>query len=141
MMAQSSKTDNRPMPSGPKVSKGKTKPLLLDLVHLSCQTFGDAALEMDVLRLFVGQAESTSSALQCTSNGVERARLYHLIKGSARGVGAFELAELAQAGEDNAQCNETLAQALAGIARVMARVDELLGTSEQPDTQAVRQQA
>ncbi|MFK7793075.1 MAG: hypothetical protein AB8B88_10455 [Devosiaceae bacterium] len=129
MMAQQlSETDNVAPPSAQRVTKSQSEPLLLDLVHLSCQTFGDAALEMEVLRLFLGQAESTSSALRCTSDGTERARLYHLIKGSARGVGAFELSELAQAGEDDPASAKNLDATLDGIERVMARVDALLGT-------------
>ncbi len=128
MTAQTSRTDNGPVPSVDTVSKLQSEPLLLDLVHLSCHTFGDAALEMEVLRLFVSQAESTASALRCASDGQERARLYHLIKGSARGVGAFELAELAERGENDSRCDVHLEQTLAGIDRVMVRVDTLLGT-------------
>lgn len=104
------------------------KPKLLDLVHLSCQTFGDSDLERDVLRLFLEQAESTGRALRSTSNAVERGRLYHLVKGSARGVGAFQLAALAQAGENQPQNDAHLSGTLSAIEAVSTRVSELLGS-------------
>lgn len=101
---------------------------LLDLVHLSCQTFGDADLERDVLRLFLDQAESTGRALRATSSAVERGRLYHLVKGSARGVGAFQLAALAQAGENQPHDDANLAGTLSAIEAVSNRVSELLAS-------------
>lgn len=104
------------------------KPKLLDLVHLSCQTFGDADLERDVLLLFLDQAESTGRALRATSNAVERGRLYHLVKGSARGVGAFQLAALAQAGENQPHDDTNLVGTLSAIDAVSARVSELLAS-------------
>ncbi len=103
-------------------------PKLLDLVHLSCQTFGDADLERDVLRLFLDQAESTGRALRATSSAVERGRLYHLVKGSARGVGAFQLAALAQAGENQPHDDANLAGTLSAIEAVSNRVSELLAS-------------
>ena len=74
-------------------------PAILDLVHLTRQTFGDASLEHEVLTLFARQADSTTSALRQAGNDDERARLFHLLKGSARGVGALRLAAAAEAGE------------------------------------------
>jgi HPt (histidine-containing phosphotransfer) domain-containing protein len=107
-------------------SKAVHPPKLLDLVHLSCQTFGDPDLERDVLRLFLNQVESTGRALRATTSAVERGRLYHLVKGSARGVGAFQLAALAQGGEDDPHDDAHLAATLSAIDVVSSRVDELL---------------
>lgn len=100
-------------------------PKLLDLVHLSCQTFGDPDLEHDVLRLFLDQAGNTGRALRATSDPSERRRLFHLVKGSARGVGAFQLAALAQKGE-NQPDDATLKETLAAIATVSDRINALL---------------
>ena len=43
-------------------------PAILDLVHLTRQTFGDASLEHEVLTLFARQADSTTSALRQAGN-------------------------------------------------------------------------
>lgn len=104
----------------------RPRPQLLDLVHLSCHTFGDPDLERDVLRLFLDQAENTARALRASGNAAERGRLYHLVRGSARGVGAFELAEIAHRGETRPQDEIHLAETLEAIQRVCRRVSGLL---------------
>lgn len=100
---------------------------VLDLVHLSCQTFGDAALERDVLRLFVDQARQTGDALLRARSDEERLRLCHLLKGSARGVGAMQVAQAAEQGEDDPANQELIATVTATVARVGDHVDQLLG--------------
>lgn len=69
----------------------------VDLVHLSGQTMGDRALEAEVLRIFLSQAPIWLGALA----GGNRARkeAAHTLKGSARAIGAFRLAELAAEAE------------------------------------------
>lgn len=99
---------------------------VLDLVHLSCQTFGDQSLEKDVLGLFLDQAENTGRALRCTRDSGERGRLYHLLKGSARGVGAFQLADFAQAAEAEPESDVHLAATLSAIVAVTDRLESLL---------------
>lgn len=64
----------------------------VDLKHLARQTLGDRALEQEVLRLFIQQALSVRDQIGAASNG-ERLRLAHGLKGSARGVGAFAVAD------------------------------------------------
>lgn len=100
---------------------------VLDLVHLSCQTFGDAALERDVLRLFVDQARQTGDALLRARSDEERLRLCHLLKGSARGIGAMQVAQAAEQGEDDPANQELIATVTATVARVGDHVDQLLG--------------
>lgn len=66
----------------------------VDLQHLSRQTFGDRSLEQEVLQLFVQQALSARDSIgKCTT--AERLQLAHALKGSARGVGAFAIADCA----------------------------------------------
>ncbi len=108
------------------VSSSVSEQPVLDLVHLSCQTFGDQTLEKDVLGRFLDQAESTGRALRCTRDSGERSRLYHLLKGSARGVGAFQLADFAQAGEDQPDNDVHLKATLSAIAAVTDRLVSLL---------------
>lgn len=75
---------------------------VLDLVHLSRQTFGDHALETELLTLFDRQAGHFAERLRGPSS-VDDARgrieLTHMMKGSASAVGAFGVARAAEAYE------------------------------------------
>jgi HPt (histidine-containing phosphotransfer) domain-containing protein len=71
----------------------------IDLVHLSRQTLGDTALEQEVLALFVRQARVLMGRLrQATADADrhERLLLAHTLKGSARAVGAWQVAAAAE---------------------------------------------
>ncbi len=76
---------------------------LIDLVHLSRQTLGDVALENELLRLFVVQAQQYAAWLEAPcapGEALKRADLTHRLKGSARAVGAFPLAQAAELYEE-----------------------------------------
>lgn len=73
-------------------SSGKPHARPIDLVHLSRQSLGDREIEREVLALFVQQAVSVRDQLN-TASPVERLRLAHALKGAARGVGAFAIAD------------------------------------------------
>lgn len=64
----------------------------VDLAHLSRQTMGDRSLEQEVLSLFMQQANLVRDRIGQASTE-ERLRLAHGLKGSARGVGAFIVAD------------------------------------------------
>ncbi|MBV6657117.1 MAG: Hpt domain-containing protein [Devosiaceae bacterium] len=98
---------------------------LIDLVHLSRQTFGDPSLEREVLVLFADQARSIAAALSCAVDPQERARLCHLIKGSARGVGAFDVAFWAARGEAEPRDNAVLDGLSESIDATLAHVGVL----------------
>lgn len=66
----------------------------MDLAHLARQTMGDRELEREVLALFVQQALSVRDKV-LDADARERVLLAHSLKGSARGVGAFAVAECA----------------------------------------------
>lgn len=70
----------------------------IDLVHLSRQTLGDRALEIELLRLFDKQCEQLVARIE-QARGPDRAQiretLAHTLKGSARAVGAAEVAATA----------------------------------------------
>lgn len=94
---------------------------LLDLPHLSRQTFGDPDLEREVLTLFAGQLRVVAFRLH-EANG--RHALLHTLKGSARGVGALPLAgqaEFLEAGQHDPAALEAfhavLQRTLAAVAR------------------------
>jgi HPt (histidine-containing phosphotransfer) domain-containing protein len=76
---------------------------IIDLVHLSRQTLGDAGLENELLRLFFVQAQQYAAWLEesfAPDDVLKRADLTHRLKGSARAIGAFPLAAAAEAYED-----------------------------------------
>ncbi|MCB8837472.1 Hpt domain-containing protein [Aurantimonas sp. VKM B-3413] len=67
----------------------------IDLVHLARQTAGDRALESEVLGLLVRQIELAERRLEAI--GTEDGRqLAHALKGAARNIGAFRLADAAE---------------------------------------------
>lgn len=67
---------------------------LLDLVHLSRQTMGEPALESELLELFDRQAANALDRLAGPFG--KRAEIAHMLKGSARAVGAFAVADAAE---------------------------------------------
>lgn len=106
---------------------------VLDLVHLSRQTFGDHALETELLTLFNGQAGHFAERLRepCGADDARgRIELAHMMKGSASAVGAFGVAQAAETYEAalrtagiGAAGRETL---LAELDRARAAIAELL---------------
>ena len=73
---------------------GNAKPV--DLVHLETQTQGDKALEREILSMFRSQSQIYMKMMLNSCDVTNRIRAAHSLKGAARGIGAFELAERAQ---------------------------------------------
>ncbi len=74
---------------------------LIDLVHLSCITMGDKALERELLQAYATQALFHRKAL--TSGDIAAAtRAAHMLVGSSRTIGANGIADIALAFERNA---------------------------------------
>ncbi|MBO0902119.1 Hpt domain-containing protein [Jiella sonneratiae] len=67
----------------------------IDLVHLAHQTAGDRALEAEVIGLLIAQIDRARPAIE-RAGPTERSRLAHALKGAARNLGAFRLAEAAE---------------------------------------------
>ena len=65
----------------------------IDLDHLERMTLGERELEREVLRLFAQQSTDLLARLEKLPR--EGASLAHTLKGSARGIGAFAVAEAA----------------------------------------------
>ena len=65
----------------------------LDIPHLERMTFGEPELEREVLVLFAQQARDLLRRLEKLPR--EGWSLAHTLKGSARGIGAFAVAEAA----------------------------------------------
>lgn len=96
----------------------------IDFAHLNRQTMGDRALEQEVLGLFAHQANAVVEQI-CQADRAERLRLAHGLKGSARGVGAFPIADcLVELEErpDDAAVLRRLKRLIAEAAEVIAAV-------------------
>ena len=88
---------------------------VLDLVHLSRQTFGDHSLETELLTLFDRQAAQFAARLaepRCPNDGGSRGDVAHTLKGSARAVGAFAVGVAAEAYESAVRAGDAAAEAL-----------------------------
>jgi HPt (histidine-containing phosphotransfer) domain-containing protein len=71
----------------------------VDLDHLRRYTLGDRALELEVLQLFADQAPLTLADLRASRDDSAWRNAAHALKGSARAVGAWRVAQYAQAAE------------------------------------------
>ena len=65
----------------------------IDFAHLSNMTLGDPALESEVLTMFAAQSALLLDELATLPPGA--GALAHTLKGSARAIGAFAVAEAA----------------------------------------------
>ena len=99
----------------------------IDLRHLAEQTFGNADLEAEVLRLFLTQSRDCLDRLSAGAD----ARVAHLLLGSARGIGARAVAEAASALEATllrgADGGADLARLREAVAAATAFIDMRLG--------------
>ena len=102
------------MPSPPLVPGDR----LIDTDHLTDVTFGDPDLQREVLSLFIRQAEGLMQ--QLTQQPAETASLAHLLKGSARSIGAFSAADCAERLEQMASDRKAYADALAELKTVLS---------------------
>ena len=73
----------------------------LDLAHLARQTMGDARLEQEILALFLLQCESCEKTLSLPSVTAKRIEIAHQMKGCAKAVGAWDIAQTAGLLEKN----------------------------------------
>ena len=72
----------------------------LDVVHLARQTLGDWALGLEVLRIFDEMSRTYAGRLAATDSRGDLLENLHSLRSAAHGVGAFALAQLARAAED-----------------------------------------
>lgn len=87
---------------------------LIDRAHLAQMTLGDANLEREILSLFARQSELLMERMQAMPPAAV-STLAHTLKGSAKGVGAWNVARAAEAVE---LADGTLAEFRAAIERL-----------------------
>ncbi|MBX9990312.1 MAG: Hpt domain-containing protein [Phreatobacter oligotrophus] len=98
----------------------------VDLTHLSRQTFGDHDLEREVLALFERQSRTMLERLRNATSAKTWAEAAHTLKGSALGIGAFGVAQAAEAVECD-QVDHLSSRAWDDLARLEQAVAEANG--------------
>ena len=88
----------------------QTRPV--DLVHLSRYTGGDPTLNAEILQLFAGQSAELMTKLQAVLEARDLKawkEITHSLKGAARGIGAFAMADAAANAEPAVPAPDNLA--------------------------------
>src|ERR1700720_3196593 len=91
----------------------------IDTDHLQRMTLGDAGLEREVLAIFSAQAVSLVGILATLPS--HAGALAHTLKGSARAIGAFSVADAAGRLETVIRSGENPAQALTELKEAIAQ--------------------
>jgi HPt (histidine-containing phosphotransfer) domain-containing protein len=103
----------------------------IDIEHLQRMTLGDASLEREVLAMFSAQAAKLIGKLATLPS--DAAVLAHTLKGSARAIGAFAVADAVSDLEAAIQAGGNPSRALtelnAAIAQARTAVDAMLRRS------------
>jgi HPt (histidine-containing phosphotransfer) domain-containing protein len=98
----------------------------IDIAHLKRMTLGDAGLEREVLGMFAGQAVRLIEALAAWP--ADAAEIAHTLNGSARAIGAFRVAEAAEAFEASPS-SDALAALKQAVAQARQAIDAMLRRS------------
>jgi HPt (histidine-containing phosphotransfer) domain-containing protein len=98
----------------------------IDTAHLKRMTLGDAGLEREVLAMFAGQAVRLVEALAALPG--DAAEIAHTQNGSARAIGAFKVAEAAEAFETSPS-SEALAALRRAVVQARQAIDAMLRRS------------
>ena len=103
----------------------------IDIVHLRRMTLGDAALEREVLTMFSVQASRLAGTLAAMP--ADAPALAHTLKGSARAIGAFAVADAANRLETLIRGGGETAEAVSelddAVAKARAAIETMLGES------------
>ena len=91
----------------------------IDLEHLGRMTLGDASLEHEVLAMFAAQSVTLIGVLSTLPP--DAGALAHTLKGSARAIGAFAVADAAEGLEAALGNGNDPARALAGLKDAVAQ--------------------
>ncbi|HAO40099.1 MAG TPA: Hpt domain-containing protein [Afipia sp.] len=109
------------MPSPPLVPEDSA----IDVQHLGRMTLGEAALEAEVLGLFAAQSADLVGRLKTIP--ADAAALAHTLKGSARAIGAFRVAEAALGVEAAMKSDGDVAGAITLLQRAVEEARAAIG--------------
>lgn len=100
----------------------------VDLVHLARYTLGNRSLEREVLELFLTQSKLYLSRLKEAVSDKAWRDAAHTIKGSARGIGAWQVATSAEAAEalQGAALKKSRQRALADLDASVLQVNDYI---------------
>jgi len=114
-------------------------PWPVDMVHLARYTLGDKDLEREVLDLFAGEAPQRIAAFRQAHTEKEWKMAAHTLKGSARAVGAWRIAHLAQQAERlSIQDRETCAAAILCLEEATAETSAYIGCMSRSELMALQ---
>jgi HPt (histidine-containing phosphotransfer) domain-containing protein len=103
----------------------------IDIAHLRRMTLGDAGLEREVLAMFACQAVRLIDAL--AGLPADAAELAHTLNGSARAIGAFDVADATAALEaalrDGGEPSRAMAALRHAVAQARCAIDAMLRRS------------
>jgi HPt (histidine-containing phosphotransfer) domain-containing protein len=103
----------------------------IDIEHLERMTLGDASLEREVLAMFSAQAVRLIGQLATLPS--DAGGIAHTLKGSARAIGAFGVAEAAEnleaAIRNRDNPSEALAELRDAVAQARTAIDAMLRRS------------
>jgi HPt (histidine-containing phosphotransfer) domain-containing protein len=107
----------------------------IDFDHLRSITFGDRALESEVLGLFGERASASLIAIEQSPNADAREAAAHRLVGAARAIGANQLAaaaeEIERAGEVSPTAIDSLSDAMAAVIEILE--DRMSRVIDQPE--------
>jgi HPt (histidine-containing phosphotransfer) domain-containing protein len=106
------------------------KPAPVDHAHLRRYTMGDLQLEREVLVLFAGELPRTVAELRSARSERDWKIAAHTLKGSARAVGAWDVADSAVTAEQNSAAIVDSGLRYQTLAVVEAAVGELIAYIE-----------
>ena len=107
----------------------------IDHAHLARYTFGNKALELEVLQLFVAQAPEYVEQLRSAATEKAWRDAAHTLKGSARAVGAMRVGDRAERAEALRASTDERAR-IQAIAALEEALDEARAHIEALDVRA-----
>ena len=115
----------------PQVRGASSADSAIDRAHLARYTMGDAALEREILELFVNHLPNTIRDLGLATTDRDWHMAAHALKGSARAVGAWRLARCAEIAErlgvaDYEATHDALTSIAAAAAETSACVSRII---------------
>lgn len=106
----------------------------IDRAHLARFTFGSLPLELEVLGLFAEQAPETLGMLATAEPGKPWRDAAHTLKGSARAVGAWRIAEAAERAEElDGQCTAAREGAIGELIMAIEEAIQYVDSLTVPD--------
>jgi HPt (histidine-containing phosphotransfer) domain-containing protein len=98
----------------------------LDFAHLDRMTFGSRDLQHEVLGMFLAQSQALLDRIRSAVDVDSGRRAAHTLKGSARGIGAFRVARLAEAVEMAEQVPGAAAHLFGELTAAVEAVDRVI---------------